>query len=122
MRQPPPYSDDSQSVTLMGTFNSGGAEVLRKAASLRHFSPPLRALITVHSRCSCSYQAISFRVLIDRISDITSPTSQDIPHIHIPIDAGLFLNSDGEPTDETTNIRDTVFGFVLPSRQEFRLR
>ena len=55
MRRPPLYPAgaphpekgtrrDSQRVTLMEAFNPGGAEVLRKALSLRHFSTPLQGI------------------------------------------------------------------------------
>ena len=98
----------------MGTFNPGGAEVLCKAASLRHLSTPLRALRIVRSLCSYSHP----RVPIDRILDITSPT-QNISLIHVSIGAGLFRST---MMEGTTNMRGAVFGFVRPFGKESRLR
>jgi hypothetical protein len=51
-------------------------------------------------------------------SDITAPTPQNTPLTHAPISAGLSrptvpdISEDAEPTEETANVHDAVFGLV----------
>lgn len=51
-------------------------------------------------------------------SDMTAPTPQNTPLTHAPISGGLSrptvpdISEDAEPTEETANVHDAVFGLV----------
>ena len=94
-------------------FNSAPDTSAMRVRYDQSTSPPARVLI----------RAISFTP--HRLSPGHYLTPQNIPLIYVPRSHGsLSLNTDGdigEPTEDTTNFRDAIFGFVRPSRKEFRL-